>query len=274
MSGNSGQNASQKQERIDVIIGVPICRRSSFVLDLFLANQEEIHRAYPDCKLVLATEETDFAEELKSLVSRYKIKAEIITYEVKKPDYSKSSIFNITSGREALRLYTLPANSDYLLFLDADMTYQPDIISILKDKSAEYDVVWSGYRTRFGWEWGFGGGCLMLRQWLLPRINFRCYEFPNGEIIYEDEILDMDAFRNHMKTRKGIFVHIQHYIDRNHYISIAPQSTGWLRAVYNSLIIRYILLKASITTRYNIPRRLHYWITLRRRYKKYEDTPG
>ena len=38
-----------------VIVGVPICRRTSFVLDRFLANQREIQMAYPECRLVLTS---------------------------------------------------------------------------------------------------------------------------------------------------------------------------------------------------------------------------
>lgn len=38
----------------DVIVGVPICRRTSFVLDRFLANQREIQMACPGRRLALA----------------------------------------------------------------------------------------------------------------------------------------------------------------------------------------------------------------------------
>ena len=42
----------------DVIVGAPICRRTSFALDKFLSNQQEIQKAYSGCRLVLATYET------------------------------------------------------------------------------------------------------------------------------------------------------------------------------------------------------------------------
>lgn len=70
----------------DVIVGVSICRRTSFILDKFLLNQQEIQQAYRGCRLVLAIDEPDFVTELKEQINRYQMKGEVITYETEKPE--------------------------------------------------------------------------------------------------------------------------------------------------------------------------------------------
>src|SRR4030042_1230463 len=104
----------------DVIVGTPLCRRTAFMLDKFLSNQQEIQQAYPDCRLILATDEPDFVAELKQQINHYRLKGEVITYKTIKPDYARSRIWSITSGREALRRYALLQRIEYLLFLDSD----------------------------------------------------------------------------------------------------------------------------------------------------------
>jgi hypothetical protein len=242
---------------LDVVVGTPICRRSAFVFDRFLHNQQEIQEVYPGCKLILATDEVDYVAELKQEIERYGLKAEVITYETKKPDYAQSRIWSITCAREALRRYILSEPANYLLFLDADMVYQPSVVTILKQESRGFNVVQSGYDVHG--MWGFGGGCLMLDKEILSKINFRCYEFKNGTVLQEDEVIDMDLFSCHARVKKGVFLAIEHYHDREKYKAIKPQPVGWFRSIANNLLIRYILVKISILTRRNILRRLHHW---------------
>jgi len=241
----------------DVVVGTPICRRTSFVLDKFLSNQQEIQQAYPGCKLVLATDEPDFVAELKEQINHYQLKGEVIAYETVKPDYAQSWAWNIACGREALRHYALSQGAEYLLFLDSDMVYEPSVISIMKDKIQAFDVVSSGCRLPRWGGWGFGGGCLMTNRQILDRITFRCYEFKNGQVIYEDGVLDMDLFKCRARVNKGIFVSNKHYKNREEYEAIEPQPVGWFRAVTNNLLVRYILIRMSILARYQIAYKLH-----------------
>ena len=241
----------------DVIVGTPICRRTSFVLDKFLSNQQEIQRSYPRCSLVLATEEPDFADELRKQISHYHLKGEVITYEIKKPDYARSRLWNITWGRETIRQYVLSGGAEYLLFVDGDLVLEPRVVSILRDKIQGYDVLWSGYPFPPKCDLRLAAGCLMISREILTKIRFRCYEFRNGEVIFEDELFDMDSFRYHAKVSKGIFALAKHYGNRQEFCAIAPHELNWFRKLVNYPVVRYILIRTSIAIRYNIPGRLH-----------------
>jgi hypothetical protein len=249
--------AETSLSKSDVIVGTPLCRRTAFVLDKFLSNQQEVQRAYPNCHLILATEEPDFFDELREQIDRYNLRGEAITFEVVKPDYARSPAWNIACGREALRQYALSQGTEYLLFLDSDMTYDPSAISIMKEKTQGFDVVSSGYQMTHWGGWGFGCGCLLINRETLNKITFRCFEFKNGQVIYEDNSLDMDLFARRARVRRGIFVSIKHYEDREHYYAIETRPMGWFRALTNSSLVRYILIRTSILMRYNIANKLH-----------------
>jgi len=241
----------------DVMVGTPICRRTSFALDKFLSSQQEIQQAYPRCTLVLTTDEPDFVAELKEQINLYHLKGEVITYETVKPDYARSRVWSIACGKGALRQYALSQGAEYLLSLDGDMVYEPSVISIMKDKIQGFDVVSSGYPLPRWGGWGFGTGCLMINRKTMNKITFRCYEFKNGRVISEDAVLDMDLFSSHARVNKGIFVSIKHYANSQEYYAIEPQCMGWFRTVTNNPLARYILIRMSILVRYQIAYKLH-----------------
>ena len=245
--------------RLDVIVGAPICRRTAFALDKFLSNQQEIQQAYPDCSLVLATEEPDFVAELKEQIDHYNLRGEVVVFELLKPDYARSRVWGVAGGREAMRQYTLAQGAEYLFSVDSDMTYEPSIISILKEKIEGFDVVFSGYQSRYWDDWAFGGGCFMINRQTLAKIVFRCFEFPNGRVIYEDESLDMDLFACRARVKKGIFASNRHYTESGQYYAIEPQPMGWFRTLTNHPLVKYILVRTGVLVRFNIARRLRYW---------------
>jgi hypothetical protein len=247
---------ARETTRPEVIVGTPICRRTAFILDKFLSNQQEIQQAYPDCSLVLATDEPDFVAELEGQIKLNHIKGGVISYETVKPDYARSRVWSIASGRETLRRYALLREAEYLLFLDSDMTYEPSVISIMKEEIQGFDVASSGYRPSRWGRWGFGGGCLMINRKTLNKIAFMCYEFKNGQVIHEDDSLDIDLFIYHARVNKGIYVSIRHYANSQEYCGIKPQPLSWFRMLANLPIIKYMLIRVSILTRYNIPRKL------------------
>jgi len=248
--------AETSLHKSDVITGTILCRRTSFVLDKFLSNQQEIQQAYPDCRLVLATDEPDFVTELKKQMNHYRLKGEVITYKTTKPDYARSQVWSVASGKEALRQYALSQGAEYLLVFDSDMVYEPSVISIMKEKIQGFGVVASGYRSRQGSGWELGSGCFMINRETLNKITFRCYEFKNGQVIYEGESLAMDLFTCHTKVNKGIFVSIKHYRDRELYYAVEPQPLGWFRTVTNIPLVRYMLIRMGILVKYNIARKL------------------
>jgi hypothetical protein len=242
--------------KIDIVIGTPICRRTSFVLDKFLANQQEIQQTYPGCKLVLATDEPDFIAELKKQINHYHLNGGVITYETVKPDYARSRVWSVTCGREALRHYALSKKIEFLLFLDADMIVAPSIITIMKDNCNGFDVVYSGYIMPPHGFLGFGTGCLLINRKTLNKMTFRCYEFNNGQVIDESEMVDWGLFKCHARVNKGIFVAIKHHMDQERYYTIEPRSVGWFKRLTNNLTIRFVLTQMCILARYNIARKL------------------
>ena len=241
----------------DVLICTLICRRTAYVLDIFLANQREIQQAYPGCRLILATEEPDYVAELKELLERYNLRGDVITFEVKKPDYAKSSVWNITCGRESHRQYVLAHQAAYMLLMDSDMVYDPQSINILKDRISGHNAVFSGFILRHDGTLGMGGGCLMLDRDTIRRVSFRCFEFKNGEGITEDEVLDADLFQIRARVKKGIFLAIRHYRSREVFFDIVPGQISFFRGAANSLPVRYVLVRTSQFFKHNISGWLH-----------------
>lgn len=243
--------------RPEVIVGAPLCQRTAFVLDKFLSNQREIQQAYPNCELILATEEPDFVDELRERIDRYNLRGDAIAFEVVKPEYAKSRVWSIAWGREAMRQYTLSQGAEYLLCFDSDMVYEPSVISIMKEKILGFDVVSSGYQLpRYG-GWGFGGGCVLINRETLNKITFRCYEFKSGRRLSEDAVLDMDLFRCRARVKKGIFASIKHYVNSQEYYGIDPQPMGWFRTLTNSLLVRYMIIRIGVLVKHNIAGKLH-----------------
>jgi hypothetical protein len=164
-----------EEARVKVVIGTPIHRQGAYVLNKFLSNQQQIQQSYPSSRLVLATCEHDFIEELEGFVNFWKLRGTIVPYEVVRPDYARSNIWNITCGREAIRKYTLSrTEARFLLFLDADMTVEPSVIEKMEKEIQGYDVVFSGYSLhRYGIGLA-GAGCVMLTRSVLDPLKWIC----------------------------------------------------------------------------------------------------
>ena len=244
-----------------VVIGTPIYRQGAYAIDKFLSNQKQVQQSYPASELVLATNEYDFIEELESLVSFWKLRGTVLLHEVVKPDYARSRVWNIVFGREAIREYTLSqTKAGYLLFLDADMTFEPSVIKKMEKEIQGYDVVFSGYPGKHYGAGLAGAGCLMLTRSILENIKFRCYEFKNGEVIFEDNLLEMDLFRLGSRIKKGFLLSINHYKSATEARHITPKPIGILRKITNYSFVRYWLIRASIITQHNIPWRLNIFL--------------
>jgi len=92
----------------------------------------------------------------------------------------------------------------------------------------------------------------MLTHNILEKVGFRCYEFRNGQVIFEDNLLEMDLFQIRGKIRKGYFVSIDHYINEAVANHINPQKVDVIRRVTSSSLVRYCLIKASVFLKWNI----------------------
>jgi hypothetical protein len=239
---------------LNVVIGTPINREGAYVLDKFLANQREIQRNYPSSEMVLATNESDFIEELEGLLGSWGLRGEVVLYETIKPEYARSMLWNIACGREAIRNYVLSrTDARYLLFLDADMIFDPSVVTIMEREIQNHDAVFSGYPLRCYGIGLAGCGCVMLTRSILGKLIFRCYEFKSGEVIFEDNLLEMDLFRSGGRIKKGFFVPITHHENATEGKHIEPQRLGLWRKITNNNFIRYMLIKMSVAARYNIP---------------------
>ena len=234
--------SSNSVSRWSVLVGTTICRRTSFLLDKFLSNQREIQEFSPDCGLVLSTDEADLAAELKRAVSAYHLRGEVVEYETVKPAYARSYLWSLTCGREALRQHFLSYGAEYLLLLDGDMVLEPSAVNILQDRIRGYDVIWSGFRFLPKDDLRFAGGCIMINRKILARNHFRCHEFGNGELIFEDELFDMDSFKCRARVKKGVFLAVKHYRSEQEYSETRPQPVGWFRRLTNSPVARYVLM--------------------------------
>jgi hypothetical protein len=136
------------------------------------------------------------------------------------------------------------------------MICEKAIIKILKEKIRGYDVVFSGCPIR-GYGVGLcGAGCMMMSRDILQKVRFRCIEFENGDVMFEDNMLEMDLFELRAKVGKGFFLHCSHYRSEAEARHIAPQPIGACRRLRTSSLIRYLLIRSSIVVKRNLPWRL------------------
>jgi len=245
------------KDAVDVVIGTLIYREGAYIMNKFLANQRDIQQEYPGAELVFAVNEADFVEELKQLINSSGVRADVILYDTVKPHYARSRVWNVTCGRESLRKYMLSqTQAKYLLFLDADMIYEPDIVKIMQKEIQGYDIVFSGCPLR---DYGIGlagAGCVMISRSTLEKIRFRCIEFKNGDVMFEDNLLELDSFRLRSRIKRGFFLHVSHYRSANEARNIEPHRVSLYQTITTSMLVRYVLIRASLIVKRNIPWRL------------------
>lgn len=232
-------------------------RKSSFALRHFLRNVCDIQANYPASELVIATDEPDFVGELESLLREYDLLGRVIFYRTEKPDHAKDHrIWSMTFGREAIREYVLSREASYLISLDADMTYDPKIVDIMKREIPGSDVLQSGYmmRSKRINAIGFGLGCSLIRGEVLRKIKFRCLEFDTGQVIEEGNMFEIDLFRHRFRLKKGIYLSINHYSGADEMVPIEPGKLNLFKRAVNTPIIRYGLLQTSILLKYDVTR--------------------
>ena len=236
-----------------VIIGTPVHRPGAYALEAFLSNQREIQQRRPDCELVFCTDDTGFVAELENMMRQRSLRGVVIPHKVEKPGYAKSRLWSIASGREAARRYFISRpDAEGLLFLDADMTFDPDVVDIMEREIAGCDAVFSGYWHRLVHLGLAGAGCLLLRRKAAEKIKFRCYEFKNGEFINEDYLAEMDLFRRGCRIKKGFFLTIDHYASWGEIKRITPRRVGLLKKLSSSSLVRYCLIRLSVALHYNL----------------------
>lgn len=247
------------ENRLTVVVGAPVCRRGAYILDKFLSNQREIQQRYPLSEMALATDEPDFAGEVETLLGSSGVRGRVVRYETVGPPRGGSWYSSIASGREAVRQYILSqTRAKYLMSVDADMLYDTRLVEIMEREIEGYDAVFSGAPLRsVRGTIGMGGGCAMLRRSALERIQFRCVELRNGEVLDDGCMLEMDLIRSGIAVKKGVFVSVNHYIGPAEALSVNPQPLGLFRRISTSRYVRYSLLRASLLLGCDISSELH-----------------
>ena len=196
-----------------IIIGVPINPQTAYIIDKFLKNQREIQKkTIEEAKTVFATEDPQFAESLRKKCEEHGVSCEVVSFEPKRPENAKDRIWNIVSARNAIRDYFLKSNARYLVFMDADMIFDPEIVNkLIKIAEKGYDVVYNGYLDRDGCGinlTGFGG--TLIKRWVMEKLKFRCKE-KNGRVIDEGVFFELDLFRIGARVFRGFIAYNEHH---------------------------------------------------------------
>lgn len=251
---------------VDVVIGVPMCRKGAYLLDKFLANQKEIQQNYPSSELVFATEQEDYIKELEKALHSSGVRGRVLFFEVIKPDYAKGRVWNQTCGRESVRQYMVSqTDAKFLLCLDGDMIYDSNLISIMLKEIQGFDVVYSGYRLGYHAAYEMGTGCSLYKREIIQKVKFSCLEFTNHEVIAEGCMLELDLIRSGGRIKKGVFLPIRHYRTDKEFYDTVPQSIGLFRKITASRLVRYIILKASIMSKHDISGTLQHFLYVKLR---------
>ncbi len=241
-----------------VVIGTTITKLPAYILEEFFSNQKEIQENYPDSELVISTSDDNFRidtpRELKCKIIKYQ-KSVITDTDIFTAN--KIRILDMVEGRNVARSYFLRSDAEYFLSVDADMIYDPNLISILMDEIKNYDIVMSGYMKK-NHRLGYSLGCALIRRKVLEKVKFNCLIFPSSpdmpNIIEDGWMLEYDAIQKGFKIKRGIFVGIDHIVSEKDKLEVIPRRiTTWEKIKTNSAI-RYLIVKLCILTKRDLPR--------------------
>ena len=240
---------------MEVVVGVPINPRTAYILDKFLKNQEKIQsKSKLAVKTVFATEDLEFAEKLKNILKKYNIKSDVITFEVYKPKYAKDRIWNIVSARTSIRDYFLKSQAEYLIFMDADMIFDPEIVNkLIEIVEKGYDVVYNGYLDRGNPSGinltGFGG--TLIKRWVMEKTKFRCKE-KNGRVIDEGVYFEFDLVKIGAKVYRGFIAYSEHHDPKRPPSICYPKKLTLQEKLRNNIYLRFLIHLISILLCYDI----------------------
>ncbi|MDH7593728.1 MAG: hypothetical protein QHG99_05140 [Methanomicrobiales archaeon] len=225
---------------MEIVIGVPINKKSGYILKEFLLNQEEIKKTskFPTI-IIFSTEDMDFCEILENHLVQTSLNYLILPFKIEKPEWARDRIWGLTQAREEIRKYCLNHNSPILIFMDSDMIFDPQIVNKLVDKSHEgYDVVYNCYLLKSGRITfnGFGGTLIKIK--ILKDVPFRCYETIKGSVVDEGFLFEMDLLKMNTKIFSGILCESAHYISADFYLKMVPRSLSGLEKIKSLQIIR------------------------------------
>jgi len=242
-----------------VVIGTTFAKLPIYILEYFFSNQIAIQKKYPDLELIISTSNNNFKidipKELNCRVIKYQ-KSSVISFDsLFIPQ--KNRIQDMVAGRNVVRNYFLKSDAEYFLSVDADMVYDPNIVSILMNEIKNSDIVMSGYMKK-NHRLGYSLGCALIRREVLEKVKFNCLIFPSSldmpNIIEDGWMFEYDAIHNGFKIKRGVFVEVEHIISERERLGVIPREiTTWEKIKTNS-VMRYLLVKLCILTKRDLPR--------------------
>ena len=242
-----------------ILIGTTLVSGYDYIIDEFLKNQKSIQKKYPDSELIISTSDNNFKlnipNELKCKVIKYQKSSVISSDSLFIPQ--KNRIRDMVDGRNVVRNYFLKSDAEYFLSVDADMVYDPNIISILMNEIKNSDIVMSGYMKK-NHRLGYSLGCALIRREVLEKVKFNCLIFPSSpdmpNIIEDGWMFEYEAINNGFKVKRGVFVEIEHIINKKERLRVIPRRITSLEKIKANSVIRYFLVKLCILTKRDLPR--------------------
>jgi len=241
------------------IIGTTFAKLPMYILKEFFDNQCEIQQSYPNSELVISTSDNNFRTDIPKGLNCKIIKYQKLSVIDTDKHFigNKIRIRDMVEGRNVVRNYFLESDAEYFLSVDADMIYDPNLISILMAEIKNYDIVMSGYMKK-NHRLGYSLGCALIRREVLERVKFNCLIFPSSldipNIVEDGWMFEHDAIQHGFKIKHGIFVEIEHIISEKERLGIIPRRiTSWEKIKANSAI-RYLIVKLCILTKRDLPR--------------------
>lgn len=242
-----------------ILIGTTLVSEYDYIIDEFLKNQKVIQKKYPNSELIISTSDNNFKidipKELNCRVIKYQKSSVISSDSLFIPQ--KNRIRDMVDGRNVVRNYFLKSDAEYFLSVDADMVYDPNIVSILINEIKNSDIVMTGYMKK-NHRLGYSLGCALIRREVLEKVKFNCLIFHSSpdmpNIIEDGWMFEHDAIQNRFKIKRGIFVGIEHIISEKKRLRVIPRRTTFLEKIKTNSAIRYLIVKLCILTKRDLPR--------------------
>lgn len=141
-------------------------------------------------------------------------------------------------------------NVEYLLYVDMDMTFEREallkLLRIIEKHHA--DIVQNGYMSKYGNKIEFVGfGFTLMNRRAINSVYFKCYlRRESKPPIFCESVAILNAYKNKLKTMRGIFVYSRHYLSRENYKETFPRAMTISERIMNSKIVKVILYELSL----------------------------
>jgi hypothetical protein len=226
---------------MDIIIGVPVYAGKSYVFSKFIENQIKIKNSTTfKTKIIFSTEDPDFASQLENQLKNTELDYSIVIF-YRDPELNYQ-INNITLARESIRQEFLKTSAKFLAFIDSDLTFNINLLSILINKLNNYDVIYNSYLLHNNKVCNNGLGTCIIKREVLAKIKMRCSIFLKP-YMYIDEgyYFEMDTLHAGFKIVQGAFVTSCHYSSNTEIHRLEPREKNRWEKTVHSRLARYSL---------------------------------